>query len=129
MFCSREESTCTKIQRRSPSWVQDIVRRENGVIDIIGRVFETMESSWKNDKHKISFSMFHSYIVSNLNEGSVSFSAMDVVGKGRCYCVDYDAIKKSCQSEDAEASPAFWKTPRAAKMWLFNLLGQCMEYH
>ena len=80
-------------------------KRDNGEVQLIGKVFQEMEPSWKNEKLKISFSMFHSYCVSELSKGVSSFPATDVVGKGRCYCVDFDAVKApNIDDEDYDES-------------------------
>jgi hypothetical protein len=125
-------------------WVLDMSRATpDSDVLLTGREFQTMSPSWTNRQLGISYDMFHSYVVSDLNEQSVQWPASAVVGKGRCYCLDYEAIHslekakkqnlKNLPTDSAECNgivqELHWRTPGVGRQWLFNLLGQCLDYH
>jgi hypothetical protein len=126
-------------------------------VTLIGREFHQMKPSWTNRKLNISFAAFHSYIVSDLSDEEATWKASDVVGKGRCFCLDYEAILASEKKEDrqempsvdvlmepslddfvepsleesqaSEEKPPSWRDPGVSRWWLFNILGQCLDIH
>lgn len=100
--------------KASVIWIADMTLEEtdDGDVQLHGHKFLTMQSSWENDT--VSFSKFHSYIISNLDRVRMTWPSSQLIGKGNAFHLDVN-------------KPHHPRRIDFDQKWAFHLLDHCIS--